>query len=97
VTLIEGQAEAVLPRLDERVTLSVIDPPRQGVKPQVLDALLRLAPRRLVYVSCNPSTLARDAAQLVRGGYKLVEVQPVDMFPQTYHVESVSLFEEARA
>jgi 23S rRNA (uracil1939-C5)-methyltransferase len=92
VTLIEGQAETVLPRLDERVTLAVIDPPRQGNKPQVLDALLRLAPRRLVYVSCNPSTLARDAVQLVQGGYGLVEVQPVDMFPQTHHVESVSLF-----
>jgi 23S rRNA (uracil1939-C5)-methyltransferase len=92
VTLIEGQAETVLPQLDEKVTLAVIDPPREGSKPQVLDALLRLAPRRLVYVSCNPSTLARDAARIAEGGYELVEVQPVDMFPQTYHVESVSLF-----
>jgi 23S rRNA (uracil1939-C5)-methyltransferase len=91
VTLIEGRAETILPRLDERVTKAVVDPPRQGCQPQVIDALLGLAPRRLVYVSCNPSTLARDAALFVKGGYELVEVQPVDMFPQTHHVESVSL------
>ncbi len=97
VTLIEGRAEDLLPLLDERVTKAIIDPPRRGCRPQVIDALVRLAPRRIAYVSCNPSTLARDAGPLVQGGYRLVEVQPVDMFPQTYHVETVSLWEHQEA
>lgn len=93
VALIRGAAERVLPRLDERIDKLVIDPPRQGCKQEVIAALLRLAPRRMVYVSCNPSTLARDAVLLAEGGYGLRQVQPVDMFPQTYHLETVSLWE----
>ena len=69
----------------------IVDPPRIGCRPGALKALLQLAPRRLVYVSCDASTLARDLRILADGGFTLRSVQPVDMFPQTYHVETVSL------
>ena len=94
VEFIEGSVEAVLLRLNRPIDLAVLDPPRQGCKPKALAALIELAPRRIVYVSCDPATLARDARRLADGGYQLVEVQPVDMFPQTYHIESVALFEK---
>ena len=93
VTLIEGRASEIVPQLDERVTVVVVDPPRQGCGEQVIDALARLAPRRIAYVSCNPSTLARDATLLLERGYELREMQPVDFFPQTYHLETVSLWQ----
>jgi 23S rRNA (uracil1939-C5)-methyltransferase len=93
---IESSVETFLPRLDRRIDLAVLDPPRQGCKPEALAALIELAPLRVVYVSCDPATLARDARKLAEGGYQLVEVQPVDMFPQTYHIESVALFGRSR-
>ncbi len=92
VEIIEGPVEAVLPDLDTRFDAAVVDPPRAGLDRFALDALVERRPARLVYVSCDPATLARDAKRLARAGYRLVEVQPVDMFPQTYHVESVALF-----
>jgi 23S rRNA (uracil1939-C5)-methyltransferase len=97
VELIEGSVEAFLPHLDRPIDLAVLDPPRQGGKPEVLAALIELAPRRIVYVSCDPAILARDARKLTDGGYQLLEVQPVDMFPQTYHIESVALFRRSRS
>jgi 23S rRNA (uracil1939-C5)-methyltransferase len=71
----------------------VLDPPRAGCEPAALAEILRLGPERLVYISCEPSTHARDLAALVRGGYRVRRAAIVDMFPQTYHIESVALLE----
>ncbi len=92
-----GAAEAVLPELVRaglRPTVVVLDPPRKGAAPEVLEAILRVGPRRVVYCSCNPATLARDLGELQRA-YRLRAVQPVDMFPQTAHVECCALMERA--
>jgi 23S rRNA (uracil1939-C5)-methyltransferase len=92
VDVVEGPVEAVLPDLADTEPLhaAVVDPPRQGLDVAVIDALIEAGPSRLVYVSCDPATLARDVKRLTRGGYALEAVQPFDMFPQTYHIESVS-------
>jgi len=71
-------------------SIVVADPPRAGFHPKALAALAAMAPARLVYVSCNPSTLARDVGDLARHGYQLEWVQPVDMFPQTPHIEALA-------
>ena len=92
VDLIEGNVENVLPALDTPYDAVVLDPPRSGVNVRALDTLGKMAPQTIVMVSCEPSTLARDAQRLARKGYHLLSVQPVDMFPQTYHVESVAHF-----
>jgi 23S rRNA (uracil1939-C5)-methyltransferase len=73
----------------------VVDPPRAGLSQKVVRRILEASPKRLVYISCNPTTLAPNAAQLVEGGYVLRKVRPVDMFPQTPHIECVALLERA--
>ena len=67
----------------------VVDPPRKGCDEKLLDTILRVKPDRIVYVSCDPATLARDLSKLIFGGYELKHVQPIDQFCQTAHVESV--------
>lgn len=92
-----GEVEEALPRLlaaGVRPDVVVVDPPRQGCRPEVLSALAAARPKRLVYVSCNPATLARDLGILVEHGLTPTVAQPVDMFPQTYHVESVALLNQ---
>lgn len=89
-----GDATKVMPALyqkGERPDVIVVDPPRVGCTPEVLEAMAAMEPERIVYVSCNPATLARDIALLKELGYEAKEVQPVDMFPQTSHVEAVAL------
>lgn len=87
-----GLSEDIIPRWREEGIVAdvvVVDPPRKGCDQALLDTIVKMQPKRVVYVSCNPSTLARDLQVLEAGGYRTVEVQPVDMFPHTVHVESV--------
>jgi len=93
VVLYEGAAEDVIPHLEMEQPIVLVDPPRAGVDKHALDGIRQLAPQVIAYVSCDPSTLARDAARLIGGGYHLVEVTPFDLFPQTYHIESIAIFE----
>lgn len=89
-----GEAEVVVPQLYSRgikADVVVVDPPRKGCEETVLETIVKMNPKRIVYVSCNPATLARDLAYLDERGYKALEVQPVDMFPHTGHVESIIL------
>lgn len=67
----------------------VVDPPRAGLEPGALKRLVRMAPERISYVSCEPPTLARDLAALREGGYDIADVQLFDLFPQTFHMETV--------
>ena len=85
----------VRPLLEEagKPDVVVIDPPRAGLSAKIVRRVLECEARRIVYVSCNPTTLAPNAAQLVEAGYSLRRVRPVDMFPQTPHIECVALFE----
>src|SRR5699024_850698 len=91
-----GQAEKVMPWWTHqglRPDVIVVDPPRKGCDEALLQAMIDMQPKRIVYVSCNPSTLARDLRILEDGGFRTQEVQPVDMFSQTAHVECVSLLQ----
>lgn len=89
-----GKAEEVVPKMykqGKRANVVVVDPPRKGCDEKVLDTIVSMQPDRIVYVSCNPSTLARDLNYLNEKGYKCKEVQPVDMFPHSVHIENVAL------
>jgi 23S rRNA (uracil1939-C5)-methyltransferase len=86
-----GKTEDVLGRLAEKPNVVILDPPRAGCQPQALRSLMKLAPPRVAYVSCDAETLARDLRLLCDGHYTLERVIPLDMFPQTHHVECVAL------
>jgi 23S rRNA (uracil1939-C5)-methyltransferase len=92
-----GDTRLALPELAAkagRPDVLVVDPPRAGLSAKVVRRIIETAPNRIVYVSCNPTTLAPNAAQLVEAGWRLRTVAPVDMFPQTPHIECVALLDK---
>ena len=96
VEFIESKAEQAAADLSAsglKIDVAIIDPPRKGCHPEALNALNTLSPRRIKMVSCNPITMARDLDALCQSGFKLVSVRPVDMFPQTKHVETLAQLE----
>jgi 23S rRNA (uracil1939-C5)-methyltransferase len=96
VSFFAGDTRTALPELLERAgrpDVLVVDPPRAGLSKKVVHRIIDASPKRIVYVSCNPTTLAPNAAELVDAGWVLRRVRPVDMFPQTHHIECVALFE----
>lgn len=92
VSLYQAGVEQALPALLPHPDAVIVDPPRSGLGREVISALVTHAPPRLVYVSCDPSTLSRDGRLLAAAGYILERVTPVDLFPQTFHIESVSVW-----
>ncbi|HUV49593.1 MAG TPA: 23S rRNA (uracil(1939)-C(5))-methyltransferase RlmD [Anaerolineae bacterium] len=90
---IHGDIKDCLPQVTESPDVMIIDPPRVGMHKDVVKHVLKIAPEKIVYVSCNPTTMARDIG-LIKDKYNLLETQPVDMFPHTYHIESVARLEK---
>lgn len=96
VEFLVGEAEKVVPKMYEKGTKAdvvFVDPPRKGCDEKLLNTIIDMKAKKVVYISCNPATLARDLKILTENGYEIKEVQPVDMFPQTSHVECVTLLE----
>ncbi|MDD3420451.1 MAG: 23S rRNA (uracil(1939)-C(5))-methyltransferase RlmD [Candidatus Gastranaerophilales bacterium] len=97
IELIEGDAKNIFLKLEavgEKFDLVIIDPPRKGCDAEALDSVCNLSSKHIIYVSCNPATLARDAKILQEKGFELKSAQPVDMFCHTYHIETVAFFEK---
>lgn len=92
VSLYEAEVEQALPAIPERPDLALVDPPRAGLGRHAAEALIARGPRRLAYVSCDPATLARDGRRLAEAGYTLEALALFDLFPQTYHIETLSLW-----
>lgn len=95
VDLYEAEAEEVIPALEDPIDILVMDPPRSGLAPEVHDALGKLLPRQIAYISCDPATLARDLKKILQKGYELVSVTPFDQFPQTGHIECIAMLVQA--
>ena len=104
-TFYVGKAEEVLPNYvenlkaqgkDPQIDVICVDPPRKGCDDVCIQTMLEIAPKRIVYVSCDPATLARDLKELAEGGYELDYVQPVDQFAHTVHVETVVLMSRVK-
>jgi 23S rRNA (uracil1939-C5)-methyltransferase len=97
VEFLEGESEKIIPKLIKegiKADVVVVDPPRKGCEKSLLEAIAKMNPKRIVYVSCDPATLARDLAILQNLDYKTLEIQPIDNFPQTAHVECVVKIEK---
>ena len=94
ISLFQGKAEQIMPYLDADFDCILVDPPRAGLKRDVVSSIITHDPGLLIYVSCNPSTLARDTKFLATAGYRLDSSILVDMFPQTFHIESINVFKK---
>ena len=92
-----GEFMTELAQNNQNADVVVTDPPRTGCSKAFLQSLVKLSPMRVVYVSCNPNTLARDLQYLTENGYKTMKIQPVDMFPYTKHVETVVLLSKLKS
>lgn len=92
VDLYQGQVEEILPMLDVHPDIILADPPRTGLSTDVLERIISLAPKLILYISCDPATLARDSRTLVEGGYSSKKFIPLDFFCQTYHIETLSIW-----
>lgn len=92
IAIYEDAAEKALPHLDTKADIVMVDPPRAGLAPAALDAIVTMEPHTIAYISCDPATLARDGKRLTQQGYTLLHVTPFDLFPQTYHIESISFW-----
>ena len=79
-----------LAKTSEKMDVVFVDPPRKGCDEKFLSSIMKLSPKKIVYISCNPSTLARDLG-ILKEKYDIKEIQPVDMFPHTYHIETIAL------
>ena len=86
-----GDAAEVAKKLDIKPDVVLVDPPRKGMAESLIDTVVSMNPKRVVYISCDPATLARDCARFEARGYHTLRARPVDMFPRTYHVETVAL------
>jgi 23S rRNA (uracil1939-C5)-methyltransferase len=93
VQLYEGSVEEILPHLDVKVEIIIADPPRSGIDRKGLDTILALQAPQIAYVSCDPATLARDLKILTNNGYSIRNVQLFDLFPQTYHIETITILD----
>lgn len=94
-----GDCEEIFPKVrkkEGKIDVIIVDPPRKGLSQQVVSSCIEAQPRKIVYVSCDPATLARDIKLFAQGGYACEGVQPVDMFPQTMHVETVALLSKLK-
>jgi 23S rRNA (uracil1939-C5)-methyltransferase len=90
IDLYQGYVEHVLPELDIHPDVVIMDPPRAGIAPAAIKALVKSNPKKIAYISCDPSTLARDLKILVSANYVIQKIIPMDMFPQTYHIETMA-------
>ena len=89
VSIYQDKAERALPNIELQPDLIIVDPPRAGLGKYALESIIKKAPQVLIYISCDPSTLARDVRKLVDAGFLLESVTPLDMFPHTYHIENI--------
>jgi 23S rRNA (uracil1939-C5)-methyltransferase len=90
IDLYEGEVEEILPGLDFAPDLVLVDPPRSGLDKEARLGLLNMNCPEIIYISCDPATLARDLKYFIEAGYELSEILAFDLFPQTYHIESIS-------